>query len=660
MLADVACDGEPRLLRDRQAGRHAPDDDRRHELDGTGRRRHDAADERHRVPERRHVLRGRQRRHDPQDDERRPDVARRRRAARRQNLNGISCVRRRRASRSARSPAVRRPSASRPTARRGTRPGHRHEARSTASSCSSATACLAVGAAGTAIVGHARRRRDVGSVDERHDGRAQRGRLPAPAPATRSARRRRRRKFLKSTDGGTTWAPQTSNTTQRAQRHRVRQRRVLLRDGTVGTIVATADGGTTWAQQGNPISGPTTAINATNIALQRRGLHDGPLPRRPGRPGRHPDDAAADGHRARDRRLRHDAQPQRARARATRRSRTRPSGEAANVTGHARPAARRPSTRARSARTRSASCSGLADDGFNVVYDYAGSSDYTVTKAPLTVTADDQSRLFGAGEPAADGDAQRLRARTDARDVGRDGHGGLHDDRDARSARPAAYPITCTLGTLASANYSFGPFVPGTLTVTYSQPCITGDTSTADHGEPRAGDLHRLRAPRSAAPITVQPGGALDLEGGDHHRVDQVDRRGRPPHVRRRTMTGADHDQRQHRPRADRRRRGHRAVRRQHDHRPGRRSPATAAASSSTATRHRLPHDHRQHRARSRRRTPARCTRPATRSPASRSSELTQERPRGAVRARPAPLTPRPRSREVDPAVGAPPRRTRS
>ena len=44
------------------------------------------------------------------------------------------------------------------------------------------------------------------------------------------------------------------------------------------------------------------------------------------------------------------------------------------------------------------SCSGLADDGFNVVYDYAGSS-YTVTKAPLTVTADDQSRLFGAANP---------------------------------------------------------------------------------------------------------------------------------------------------------------------------------------------------------------------------------------------------------------------
>ena len=33
-------------------------------------------------------------------------------------------------------------------------------------------------------------------------------------------------------------------------------------DGAIGTVVATTDGGTTWAQQGNPISGPTTALNA--------------------------------------------------------------------------------------------------------------------------------------------------------------------------------------------------------------------------------------------------------------------------------------------------------------------------------------------------------------------------------------------------------------
>ena len=38
-------------------------------------------------------------------------------------------------------------------------------------------------------------------------------------------------------------------------------------DGVTGTILATKDGGGTWAQQGNPISGPTTALNASNLVL---------------------------------------------------------------------------------------------------------------------------------------------------------------------------------------------------------------------------------------------------------------------------------------------------------------------------------------------------------------------------------------------------------
>ena len=41
---------QSRLLRDRQAGRHDPHDDRRHLLDAAGRRRHDAADERRLLP----------------------------------------------------------------------------------------------------------------------------------------------------------------------------------------------------------------------------------------------------------------------------------------------------------------------------------------------------------------------------------------------------------------------------------------------------------------------------------------------------------------------------------------------------------------------------------------------------------------------------------
>ena len=39
------------------------------------------------------------------------------------------------------------------------------------------------------------------------------------------------------------------------------------------------------------------------------------------------------------------------------------------------------------------------------------------------------------------------------------------------------YPITCTQGTLDAANYSFGPFVPGTLTVDVHGACLTGNVS---------------------------------------------------------------------------------------------------------------------------------------------------------------------------------------
>ena len=48
----------------------------------------------------------------------------------------------------------------------------------------------------------------------------------------------------------------------------MRQRLLLLRRRRASApSIATSDGGTTWTQQGNPISGPTSAINATSIAL---------------------------------------------------------------------------------------------------------------------------------------------------------------------------------------------------------------------------------------------------------------------------------------------------------------------------------------------------------------------------------------------------------
>ena len=91
-------------------------------------------------------------------------------------------------------------------------------------------------------------------------------------------------------------------------------------------------------------------------------------------------------------------------------------------------------------------CTGLADDGFNVVYDYANSN-YTVTKAPLTVTADNKSRLFGQPNPPLTATLSGFVLGQTLATLGRDRRGRLHDDRDA--VQPGGgYPITCTQGTL--------------------------------------------------------------------------------------------------------------------------------------------------------------------------------------------------------------------
>ena len=238
-------------------------------------------------------------------------------------------------------------------------------------------------------------------------------------------------------------------------------------------------------------------------------------------------------------------------------------------------------------------CSGLADAGFAVVYDYAN-SDYTVTKAPLTVTADDKSRLFGAANPpltatlsgfvlgqtlATSGVTGSAACTTNAmpfsagRDVPDHLHGGLARPRRTTASRP---------------------FVAGTLTVGYSQPCITDDAGR------RAGRSRRGRrcASRAGATIsggvTVQAGGALDIEGGTvTGGLRSTGASGAPP--LRLDRVGRDHDHRHDGARADRRRRGHRPVRREHPHQHGHDDRQLGRRRVQQQHRHRRPDDHRQH-----------------------------------------------------------------
>ena len=264
--------------------------------------------------------------------------------------------------------------------------------------------------------------------------------------------------------------PQTSGTSNPLSGIACVSASVCFADGTVGTVVATSDGGTTWAQQGNPLSGPTTAINATSIALNgaactpsgcmigtgtqgdimitslltvtvhASGVY-GTAPALTGLAHTNPAISYS------------------------------PGGEAANVTGTLTCSTTAVNTSPVGTYPIS-SCSGLTDDYFTVLYDYA-SSNYTVTKAPLTVTADNQSRPFGSPNPPL---TATLTGFVLGQNLGTSGvTGAAACTTTAMQFSPGGnYPITCTVGNLAAANYSFGPFVPGTLTVTYPDGCITG------------------------------------------------------------------------------------------------------------------------------------------------------------------------------------------
>src|SRR5262249_9690686 len=134
-----------------------------------------------------------------------------------------------------------------------------------------------------------------------------------------------------------------------------------------------------------------------------------------------------------------------------------------------------------------------------------------VTKTPLTVTADHKSRLFGSANPA-------LTATLSGFVLGQslatsDVTGSASCTTTAAAfSQPGDYPITCTVGSLSSTNYSFGPFVAYTLSVTSSSPCLTG---TRNGPLVVAAGQAICTAPGAQlnGPITVNPGGAIDLDG---------------------------------------------------------------------------------------------------------------------------------------------------
>jgi hypothetical protein len=104
----------------------------------------------------------------------------------------------------------------------------------------------------------------------------------------------------------------------------------------------------------------------------------------------------------------------------------------------------------------------------------------TVTKASLTVTAANATRTYGAANPSFAVSFSGFLNGDTATAVS--GNPSITSTATAGSAT-GSYPITPAIGSLTAANYSFGPFVPGTLVITKAPLAVTANNQTRSYGQ---------------------------------------------------------------------------------------------------------------------------------------------------------------------------------
>jgi hypothetical protein len=136
-----------------------------------------------------------------------------------------------------------------------------------------------------------------------------------------------------------------------------------------------------------------------------------------------------------------------------------------------------------------------------------------VHPAPLTVTANSTSRIFGTANGALSATVTGFVTGETLATSGVTGAAACTTAAIA-STPGGTVPIVCTPGTLKATNYVFASFVPGTLTIRYSgSACLTGTRHTkltVSKGQSVCLGSGFV----STGGVTVEAGGSLDVEGG--------------------------------------------------------------------------------------------------------------------------------------------------
>ncbi len=129
----------------------------------------------------------------------------------------------------------------------------------------------------------------------------------------------------------------------------------------------------------------------------------------------------------------------------------------------------------------------------------SGTGNLTVTKAVLTVTANDATRLYGDANPAFSYAFSGFVLGDTASVV----TGTASCTTTATATSPAGtYPITCTQGTLAATNYVFS-FVAGTLTVNPAPLTVTVNSASRSYGAVNPAFTGTITGLKNSDPITA-------------------------------------------------------------------------------------------------------------------------------------------------------------